>query len=255
MAVLRLAALLAFEVAAVAILTWAGAQPGLRVPLDGMSQWLAQSSPSDAVVGLMRLAALALAWWLLATTALYAATSLTGARRALRAVGRLTLPAVRALADRAVAVTLAVTVSVPPAAGASLTAAVQGAAADAAPAVPAGPVPPYPLAAAGQPAGQASPPPPPAAGESGRTGPQTHLVAPGDNLWAVARDRVGEATGRPPSGRQVYAYWLRLLDVNRPRLSSGDPDLIFPGEVLLLPAQPPGVPPGPEAPHHGTVGR
>ncbi len=56
----------------------------------------------------------------------------------------------------------------------------------------------------------------------------THVVAPGDNFWRIAETHVGE-------NGDVGSYWRELIAANRERLRSGDPDLIFPGEVFVLP--------------------
>lgn len=55
-------------------------------------------------------------------------------------------------------------------------------------------------------------------------------VKPGDNLWSISRDVLGPSA---PS-RVVAGYWLQLIQLNRPHLA--DPDLIFPGQVIHLPA-------------------
>jgi nucleoid-associated protein YgaU len=62
-------------------------------------------------------------------------------------------------------------------------------------------------------------------------------VVPGDNLWTIARDHLAEARGGAdePTLRKVAAYWLRVVEANRDRLVSGDPDLIYPGERTVLP--------------------
>lgn len=62
-----------------------------------------------------------------------------------------------------------------------------------------------------------------------------HVVAAGENLWVIARAELLEVTGRPPTDREVHAYWVALIAANEVR--SGDPDRIFPGEVLRLPAR------------------
>ena len=64
-----------------------------------------------------------------------------------------------------------------------------------------------------------------------------HQVVPGDNLWTIARDHLAEARGGAdePTRREVAAYWLRVVEANRDRLVSGDPDLIYPGERTVLP--------------------
>ncbi len=70
----------------------------------------------------------------------------------------------------------------------------------------------------------------------------TYVVQPGDNLWRIAHRQLGQATATgSPQGDigvlKVRAYWASLVEINRHRLRSGDPDLIYPGEELLLPGQ------------------
>jgi nucleoid-associated protein YgaU len=65
-----------------------------------------------------------------------------------------------------------------------------------------------------------------------------HLVVPGENLWTIARDRLAQVRGRHPadfSDREIATYWLRVIEANRDRLVSGDPDLIYPHERIALP--------------------
>jgi nucleoid-associated protein YgaU len=66
---------------------------------------------------------------------------------------------------------------------------------------------------------------------------QTYQVVSDDNLWTIARDHLAEARGGAdqPGTREVAAYWLRVVEANRDRLVSGDPDLIYPGERIVLP--------------------
>jgi nucleoid-associated protein YgaU len=71
-----------------------------------------------------------------------------------------------------------------------------------------------------------SPPPKPGAG------PTSVVVERGDHLWKISESHLGpEATAA-----EVVPYWLEVIDVNTPGLRSGDPDLIYPGEVIELPA-------------------
>jgi uncharacterized membrane protein YgcG len=66
----------------------------------------------------------------------------------------------------------------------------------------------------------------------------THPVARGDNLWAIARDhlsRLRSGGSGEPTNREVAEYWLQVIEANRDRLRSGDPDLIYPGEEIVLP--------------------
>jgi hypothetical protein len=66
----------------------------------------------------------------------------------------------------------------------------------------------------------------------------THTVTRGENLWSIAAGQVATATGKPPTDLapdDVAPYWLRVVEVNRPRLHSGNPNLVHPGEVVELP--------------------
>ena len=75
--------------------------------------------------------------------------------------------------------------------------------------------------------------------------PTEHLwvTQPGDHLWAVAQETLAEAWGTQPSEAQVAAYWQKVLDTNRSRLvSPANPDLIYPGQVFLLPSAPETLP-------------
>lgn len=63
----------------------------------------------------------------------------------------------------------------------------------------------------------------------------THTVATGENLWVIARGHLSQDGQAPPTDRQVHAFWVRLIEANTAGLRSGDPDLIFAGEVLVLP--------------------
>lgn len=88
-------------------------------------------------------------------------------------------------------------------------------------------------------AGTDTTPAPPPATERPPSGlPSEHVVQPGDHLWGIAEARlarlgVGDGT---PSARDIAPYWARVIAANRATLRSGDPNLIFPGEVVVLPA-------------------
>jgi hypothetical protein len=69
-------------------------------------------------------------------------------------------------------------------------------------------------------------------------GQETHSVVEGDNLWTIAKRRLKEAPGagaREPTDREVADYWAQVKKVNRDELPSGDPDVIAPGDKILLP--------------------
>jgi hypothetical protein len=81
------------------------------------------------------------------------------------------------------------------------------------------------------PAVPAAPPPAP-------TAAATHAVVRGEHLWSIAADRVATATGKSPADlapADIAPYWLRVVEINRPRLRSGNPNLVSPGEVVELP--------------------
>lgn len=67
----------------------------------------------------------------------------------------------------------------------------------------------------------------------------SYVVVAGDNLWVIAEQRLARAWGASRSVGEVIGYWRRLIDLNVGTLRSGDPDLIYPGEVLNLPEVPP----------------
>jgi hypothetical protein len=53
----------------------------------------------------------------------------------------------------------------------------------------------------------------------------------GDNLWSIAAAHIGARRAA-----DVAPYWRQVVDANRSTLRSGDPNLIFPGELVALPA-------------------
>src|SRR3546814_8752262 len=65
--------------------------------------------------------------------------------------------------------------------------------------------------------------------------PDRYTVSPGECLWSIADELVSESLGRSASDAEVAGYWRRLVDANASGLPSGDPDVIFPGQELVLP--------------------
>jgi len=69
-------------------------------------------------------------------------------------------------------------------------------------------------------------------------------VRTGDHFWSIAERRLASAWDRAPSVAEIVPYWRRLIATNRDRLADpANVDLIFPGQVLRLPA--PSAPPAP----------
>lgn len=61
------------------------------------------------------------------------------------------------------------------------------------------------------------------------------VVSPGDSLWSLAEEALVDHLETPPSDAQVTRYWSRVVAANRAHLRSADPDVIYPGETVLLP--------------------
>jgi nucleoid-associated protein YgaU len=62
-------------------------------------------------------------------------------------------------------------------------------------------------------------------------------VRPGQCFWSIAESVLSERWGRSPTDAEIVPYWHRLIDANRHELAvRGDPDLIFPGQVFVVPA-------------------
>lgn len=61
-----------------------------------------------------------------------------------------------------------------------------------------------------------------------RTG--TRTVARGDSMWSIARDSLGADASTASVSREARRLW----DLNRAKLGTGDPNLIFPGQKVRL---------------------
>jgi nucleoid-associated protein YgaU len=58
-----------------------------------------------------------------------------------------------------------------------------------------------------------------------------HVVREGDTLWSIAA-----VTLRTEDAQRIARYWPRIHRANR-TLIGRNPNLIFPGQVLRLPAE------------------
>jgi hypothetical protein len=107
--------LVVLEVGVVVGLHRLGGLAAFRIPWQhfgrDLGPWLLHSPVEDVLGAVLRMVALLVAWWLLASTALYLAASLTRVPALIRSVEWLTLPLVRQVADRAVAVALATSIA------------------------------------------------------------------------------------------------------------------------------------------------
>ena len=65
----------------------------------------------------------------------------------------------------------------------------------------------------------------------------SRVVQPGDSMWSVAEIEVERRLDRPGTEAEVAEYWFDVIAANDD-MSSGDIDLIYPGEALALPQDP-----------------
>jgi nucleoid-associated protein YgaU len=98
-----------------------------------------------------------------------------------------------------------------------------------------------PTAAGGQqaqePSGANGPPGVPLSAGDAREGSAVWTVRRGESLWTIAAAGLG---ARPSDARSIGPYWVRVVAANRGSIASGNPDLIRPGEAVVMP--PPGPP-------------
>ena len=64
------------------------------------------------------------------------------------------------------------------------------------------------------------------------TNQQSVVVVVGDHLWKISSRHLKTATVETSD---VATYWRAVIDLNLDDLRSGNPDLIYPGEVISLP--------------------
>ena len=65
---------------------------------------------------------------------------------------------------------------------------------------------------------------------------ESWTVETGDNLWAIAAATLEDRWHRSAGDGEIDVYWRRLIATNRSVLvDAANPDLILPGQVLLLP--------------------
>jgi hypothetical protein len=235
-----------------------------------LPDWLASRSAQTAAFAALRLLATVVAWYLLGTTVATGAARLLGWARAAALVDKLSVRLVRNLVAVLGTASLgAATTASPSWAGQEPGASAGGAVVVAPPPVSANPGG-GPGAAvmrrlpdgrrggtAGPPGEQRRPPaeqratrpeglpgappakPPVSAGEPAQPPPATWVTRPDDSLWSIAAAALEQRLGRPPSDEEVEPYWQELISQNRSRLEDpADPDLIFPGQVFLLPQIP-----------------
>lgn len=60
------------------------------------------------------------------------------------------------------------------------------------------------------------------------------MVAPGESLWSIAQEKLGPTASRAQVARLVNRLW----GLNADRIRTGRPDLILPGQELIVPLHP-----------------
>jgi hypothetical protein len=239
-----LAAVVVLELTTVVVLARLGSRPPFTITWDAPAGWMRAADPVDAVAALVRLVALVAAGWLLAITLACALVDLAGPRSSpehgVRArVHAATPRAIRRVVDRALLLAVIGLATAPTGAWATSPPGVRDGRA-APPDVPASAPTVLPAAPPTAPVGTGATRVLPAA-TAGPSDATTVAVAPGDDLWRLAAARLAQATGRSRaalSDAEVARYWVVVCEANRTVVRSGDVDLVFPGEVLVLPAVP-----------------
>lgn len=227
--------LLGAEIAAVITLHGVGWVDGFAVRGAAMSAWLRQASTEDLVAVTARFAALACAWWLLVATVLSLARRVVPGWRHLRALDWLSPAALRRVADRALVAGFGASIG--------LTGMHPAVAAQAHPAHPARARVDVPVVRTATP----TLPRPPTTSGTAPVGASrdtvvvgTVVVRAGENLWVIAQHALehGQRVVRPA---EIAPYWRRVVAANASGLRSHDPNLIFPGERVVLPPLPDGT--------------
>jgi hypothetical protein len=230
------AALVAGPGLAIVALHRLGSAGWLRIDWADLPGWMADATLEEGVAAAARVIGLAAAYWLTGSTLIYLVASLSRIPVLIRAAGSVTLPLARRLVDGVVISTLAASTMAAPLVAVSLS--------DERsmpvippqyvvdPTIPPGPTA-SPQPASGHPP---APAPPSTAARPGLEASMFEVVVrQGDNLWTLAARRLEQAAAGTPSEDEIRAYWRTVIDANAGRIRSGDPDLIFPGEVIVLP--------------------
>lgn len=268
-AVVAVVAVGCFEIAAIALLHRMGHIEWMTVPRGSLQSWLAIAPIEDVAAAGLRSIALVIAYWVAASTAAYGAARISRIPGLIRATTWATLPPIRRSIDRAIAATFTAAALASP-----LTPVMAGEI----PSPPEPVV--FQLSDHGIPTpvhppavdrsidptvilppgvGNAGYTPRPAGGvalddatdntevagavldSSADEKNDIHNVAAGDNLWTITAAHLRLVyPNRELDAAEIAPYWRRVIKVNTPTLRSGNPNLIYPGEEIVLPH--PGAP-------------
>jgi nucleoid-associated protein YgaU len=210
-----------------------------------LSRWYDAVGPGVATITLLRLIAVALGGWLVVAATLQVVGALVPPLGRARALVDLISPrSLQRLGHGLAGLSLTAGLAAPaPGAGIPARGIVAGAEVSVDEHRPGGDRRPTPPAAPTDPKGHGTAtmrlvdgaPSLPAGDATPATSTEVTVVA-GDSFWSIAVSELTDVHGGPPTDRQVVPYWRQLIDVNRPRLvDPGNPDLLFPGQVLTVP--------------------
>lgn len=218
------------------------AAPPLTTP-SAWGDWAAARDPVVATVAILRLAVLAMAWYLVGVTTIGAVARVAQLASLVRVADALSVPLVRRVLQTSLGVGLATAVVASAASGVvaprpdlpSMQPVAGGAGTELVP--PAMQPLDTPEDDAGAPTPRAVEAPVVADAEAAPDDVATHEVRTGDHLWSIARDHLAAVTDEDPSDAEVAAHWRDVIDANRDRLVDPDnPDLLLPGQEVVLPA-------------------
>lgn len=241
-----------------ALLAWTGrgvlSTPSLLDPA-AWPVWAAGTEPVIVAVALLRLLALLLLWYLVGVTALALVARFLEADLLARGVQHIAVGPAATMVRHTLGATLAVgvvtssTVAAPVAAPAGVLTAptTTSTAVDDGPAElelpsltrtkeqPDDPTPTKPARRATDTTVATTPDPLDLVDTSG---PVEIVVRPGDHLWSIAETALRD-TGAMPDEADVAVYWRQVVEANQHRLSvPNDPDLLLPGQLVVLPPVP-----------------
>ena len=237
----KLVSLAGLEIGALAWLLRLGERPWTRIEWANLGRWLRVTPTDDAIAAIVWTMALVGTIWLVGTTLIYVAVRAMRAPTLIRAVASITLPAIRRVSEGALAAILVTTTIAPTPVRADAPPPVVVVVNEDGSLLPPGLVNPEP-----QTFDEVRPTtemvvsplpylPTEAEGVAADNQPAIVTVQAGDNLWTMSRHHLTAMFNRRPANQEIVPYWRQVIALNQSNLISGDPDLIYPGEVIAMP--------------------
>jgi len=219
------------EAGALALIVTGGRRPWRHIDWTDLGMWIRITPAEDAIVAVTWLAVCGCVIWVAATSLLYLAARASRIPVLIRSAQWMTLPAIRKLTERACGAILvtATMTAVPVRAD-----------------LPTPLMPPWlgeqVVETSRSPADRLESNGPPLPVIPHTTTPHDHAALPvavtvraGDSLWTICRRHLMSALGDRPSSEEIAPYWRQVIAHNRPHLISGNPDLIYAGEIIAMP--------------------